>query len=125
MTNRLRNLINKIRNFHKNGCLIPLILLMLFFGRMIFLGIVGGPPIPSACRPESEEWIKCGDHTLKKDAISGIVATEQHPLFGPIEDHHSEEWSIIIALKSGGEVTVWVDDIESSLKTFKELETNR
>lgn len=125
MINRLRSLSNKLRNLHKDGCLIPLILLALFFGGMSLLSITSEPYMLSACRSESEEWIKCGDHTLKKDAISGIVATEQHPLFGPIEDHHSEEWSIIIALKSGGEVTVWVDDIESSLKTFKELETNR
>lgn len=44
MTNRLRNLINKIRNFHKNGCLIPLILLMLFFGGMTNDLILNSPP---------------------------------------------------------------------------------
>ncbi len=127
MTNRLRNLFKKIRNLRKNGYFAPTII-----GLVIFIGVVGCnifvtslPYEVKACRSESEEWIKCGDHTLKKDAVVGVVATEKHHPTFEENEKHSEHWSIVVALRSGGEVTVWVDDIETSLQTFKELETNR
>ena len=64
MINRFRNLLNKIRNLRKNGYFAPTII-----GLIIFIGVVGCnvamaslPYEVKACRSESEEWIKCGDH---------------------------------------------------------------
>lgn len=125
MTNRLRSLINKIRNLRKNDSFNTIVIVL-----GILIGVIGScvamaslPYEVKACRSESEEWIKCGDHTLKKDAIVGVVATEKHSPTFEENEKHSENWSIVAALRSGGEVTVWVDDIETSLQTFKELET--